>query len=266
MGKVTTLRDIFEVYDKYKFLMVEPGGNQGDSMIYAGAYKLADDVGLDFEQVCCGPEVSPPKCHPRKIIYLHGGGGFCTWWNWTPRLLKALRYTNPKNIIVVGPTTVAKEKGYLTKYMPKSHNIIFFAREKTTAKYVKRLFFPTGTAIDHDTALHLKMGDDYLTPLLGGHEPEELFTYLGVRADPESPNRMPESIDPSKFERVNDPCQTESWAYFHVKASEIVTNRSHSAILGAILKKPTTMFAGSYHKNRSVYEYSLKDLGVKWIE
>ena len=263
---MTTLKDIFEAYENRKFLMVEPGGNQGDSMIYAGARKLADEVGLNFESVYCGPQAVPPKCDQTTIIYLHGGGGFCTWWNWTPRLLKALRVQNPHNIIIVGPTTIARQEWYLKKYMPRPEKIIFFARERTTAKYVKHLFFPKHTAMDHDTALFLKMGDGYLTPLLDGCEPEELFTFLGIREDPESLDKIPESIDPSKFDHVIDPCQTKSWAYFHVKASEIVTNRSHSAILGMILKKPTTIFPGRYHKNRSIWEYSLRDNGVKWID
>lgn len=266
LNTLPALKEVFEAYENRRFLMVEPGGNQGDSMIYAGARKLADEVGLNYDSIRCEPEVTPPKCGSRRIIYLHGGGGFNDWWNWTPRLLKALRTQNPGNIIVVGPTTVACQKRYLEKYMPSPGRIIFFARERTTAEYVKRLFFPEHTALDHDTAFHLKAGDEYLTPLLGGQEPEQLFTFLGVREDPESPNKMPGGIDQSRFRYVADPCKTDMWAYLHVKASEIVTNRSHSAILGAILKKPTTLFPGNYHKNRSIYEYSLKKRGVKWIE
>jgi len=54
---------------------------------------------------------------------------------------------------------------------------------------------------------------------------------------------------------------------FHMaNASTIITNRLHSAIIGAILGKNVELFRNSYHKNRSVWEYSLQSKGVKWIE
>ena len=68
------------------------------------------------------------------------------------------------------------------------------------------------------------------------------------------------------YDIVVDPCQEKNWTQLHMDASRILTNRCHSAILGAILGKDTTMFKGHYHKNRSIYEYSLKKLGVNGLE
>jgi len=69
------------------------------------------------------------------------------------------------------------------------------------------------------------------------------------------------------YDVVIDACQTgHNWAQLHVYALEILTNRSHSAMLGAILGKKTKMFRGKYHKNRSIWEYSLKQRGVEWVE
>ena len=33
-----------------------------------------------------------------------------------------------------------------------------------------------------------------------------------------------------------------------------------------IVGKKVNMFANSYHKNRSIWEFSLRKLGVKWIQ
>ena len=142
-------------------------------------------------------------------------------------------------------------------------NTVFIAREKTSYNYMKnnglRLF------LDHDTAFHLEKGDKYLSPLLSG-ERMDPFKLAAVRDDPESPDALPDQINLDHYDLVTDPCFSKSWGPLHVYATEILTNRSHSAILGAILGKKTKMFKGKYHKNRSIYEYSLKKMGVGWVE
>lgn len=50
------------------------------------------------------------------------------------------------------------------------------------------------------------------------------------------------------------------------EASKVYTDRLHVAILSAILSKETYLFPNSYHKNRGVYEFSLKRFrNVKFI-
>ena len=58
----------------------------------------------------------------------------------------------------------------------------------------------------------------------------------------------------------------EHWLRLHAGARQIISSRTHSAIAGSILGKPTIMLPGSYHKNRSIWEYVLKDRGVVWGE
>ena len=91
------------------------------------------------------------------------------------------------------------------------------------------------------------------------------FKLAAIREDPESPDTLPESVDLEEYDVVVDPCQTNRWGSLHLYATEILTNRSHSAILGAILGKKTKMFAGKYHKNRSIWGFSLKRRGVEWV-
>ncbi len=257
-----SLEKIFRLNKDDGWVFISPGGNQGDHMIYQGAFKLADRVGLKYRKLTMGRNAVPPEINPKELIYVHGGGGWNTWWNWTPRMVKRITDKYHKNMVVIGPTTVALQGGYINKWMPPK-NTVFIAREKTTYKYMKnnglRLF------LDHDTAFHLERGDKYLSSLLTG-ERMEPFKLAAVRDDHERPVALPDKINLDDYDLVTDPCLSKNWGSLHVYATEILTNRSHSAILGAILGKKTKMFKGNYHKNRSIYEYSLKDLGVKWVK
>jgi hypothetical protein len=87
---------------------------------------------------------------------------------------------------------------------------------------------------------------------------------FSIRADPESARASAERpwwwVDPTT--------ETESfdaWLRLHAAASRITTDRLHSAILGAILGKETYLIPGSYHKNESVWAYSLRSRGVRLI-
>jgi len=235
-------------------------------MIYLGAEKLADTVGLKYSTITCWVNKEIPRVAEHDVIYLHGGGGFNSWFGWTPKILKTLRVQNPDNLIIVGPTTVALQLEYLKQFMPRKDNLIFFAREQTTFNFLKKHFFPD-VKLDHDTALHLSLGDGYLEKLTGKIGVENRFSLLVKRSDPETPMTLPRGLDPTKYGVVTDPILAgNKWAWYHFKASDITTNRSHSAILGSILGKPTTAFAGGYHKNKSIWAYSLKQRGVKWLE
>ncbi|MBL8014073.1 MAG: polysaccharide pyruvyl transferase family protein, partial [Candidatus Omnitrophica bacterium] len=113
---------------------------------------------------------------------------------------------------------------------------------------------------DHDTAFNLQRSD-----LLSYPTPGKYVLY-GIRRDEEKTNLlMPDilsyCVDPAFY------CRTfKHWVYLHAYSKEIITNRMHSAILGSILGVPTSLLSNAYHKNRSVWEFSLKDRGVKWLE
>lgn len=255
------LEQLFKLNKERKWVFIAPGGNQGDTMIYQGAFKLADRLKLDYRKLTLGRKAPPPRIKRDEVIYIQGGGGWNTWWNWTPRMVKKIT-EKYGNYLVIGPSTVALQDWYIKKWIPP-RKTVFFAREHTTHEYMKNRGLQV--FLDRDTALHLKKDDKYLKPLLEG-EKMKPFKLAAIREDPESLDKLPTSIDFDDYDIIVDPCQTQRWGPLHRDASEILTNRSHSAILGAILGKPTTMFAGKYHKNRSIYEYSLKKLGVKWLE
>lgn len=263
MGKdFSELKKIFNEYKEQLWYFVEPGGNQGDQIIYAGAYKLADEVGLKYKKLHQGKKAKVDKLNHNAVIYIHGGGGWNAWWNWTPRMVKMLREKNPKQTFIIGPSTVALQDWYIDCYLPE--NVVFFCREKTSYNYMKKKL--EDVRIEHDTALYLEKDDKYLSPFIRKLNLEP-FKLAAIRVDAESPDQIPSSVNLKDYDLVVDPCYEKNrWGALHYYASEILTNRSHSAILGAILGKPVKMFKGKYHKNRSIYEYSLQDMGVEWVE
>ena len=258
-----SLKELFEEYSSRPFYFIAPGGNQGDQMIYLGADKLADEASLTRKSVLYERNQNVHIFDKNIILYLQGGGGFNPWWNWTHWLLRRLREANPDNYIIIGPTTVHLKRSFLDYILDMDDNMTFFARERTTFKVMQN--YCADVRLDHDTALHLSLGDGYLHRLVGLLKPRNDFSLLALRDDRET-GTIPSQIKREHFDRVMDPCRTNEWALLHMHASRIVANRSHSAIMGAVLGKDTSLFAGNYHKNRSIWEYSLKDMGVKWLE
>lgn len=282
-----TLREAFEEFSNRKFIFVAPGGNKGDFMIYQGAFKIADELGLHYKHVLATLNWKAETYGKSDVIYLQGSGGFTSWWDWTPQVLKMLRKANPENNIIVGPSTVETDRRYLDDALNMDNEMTFFAREYTTFNVMRH--YCDDVCIDHDTALHLRLGDGYLRQIVGSSKPRNVHDLLALREDSESLvqktpragavlrtgkprsrpvtlyQHFPNEIRRKDFGVVCDPCRKENWACLHMNARRIVANRLHSAILGVILGKDTSIFAGSYHKNRSVWEYSLYEMGVKWI-
>lgn len=268
------LEDMFRENRHQPFAFVQSKGNYGDHLIYAGAEKIANQLNLKYSTTSYKSRIKSDT-----LIYLHGGGGYNSWWGWTGRLLRQIRSRNPYNFIIVGPSTTSLELEYLKNLLPKNdEKIIFFAREYTTFDFLKDNFF-SKVYLDHDTALQLTLNDQFLIKLLKNINNKASYSFLALREDKESNDLYP--VKPEKFDIICDPVLVEpaiirkihsyfgitskQWAKLHYQASKITTNRSHSAMLGSILNKPVEIFANSYHKNRSIWEYSLRDRGVKWI-
>lgn len=268
------LKDIFERFRDRLFIFVEPGGNQGDYLIYAGAKKLANDVGIEYKSFFFDGQTSPASFwnmvnaeidrNQSDIIFLHGGGGFNSMYGWSPRLLKILRTMFPKNLIIVGPTSATLEPRYLSRILPRDKEIIFFTRELISYKFMKRFY--SNVYVDHDTALHLTKNSAEFKSFCMGLPVKSDHKLLILRQDPEAVP-LPKAIKRDDYDIVCDPTSgnREEWLKYHLWSSTITSNRTHSAIFGAIAGKEVKLFANSYHKNRAIWEFSLQKLGVKWI-
>lgn len=261
------LRTVLERYITHPFLFVEPGGNWGDNLIYKGAERLAQKIGLNFVSIDYDTFLQRPPVS-NTAIYLQGGGSF----NFIYRgygvnaLCHALQnYAGP---IIQGPQTSEETVEY-GQYLASriqgagNRNFYLFAREKTTWKTFRGAIRDEliKVRLDHDTAFHLSRED-----LLGTRCMRPRYDLLALRDDSERPVQdVPFRhftglrLDPPRYAKTMD-----HWVRIHALSRSIITNRTHSAILSTVLGIPATLLPGSYHKNRSIWEYSLQQRGVRW--
>ena len=256
---------LFEEYRSTPFLFVESGGNFGDELIWLGAYKLARLAGVDVRRVTYD-EFIGSSIPPGTGVYVHGGGGINPWCSGRAitTFQKALATDGP--IAILGPQSVHPDHVFLRAKLASdleqasARRIVVFARDQVSYEALAVCFPGLELHTEHDTALNLSRSD------LDGPCLPRAFVLHVIREDNES-NPIPDrdllslSIDPTKF------CRSFSqWVALHRSAKRIVTNRLHSAIAGVVLGKPTVLLPNSYHKNRSVWEQSLRERGVIWSD
>jgi len=264
----TTLFDLFRQLSSHVFLFIEPGGNSGDSLIYKGAYKLAAQANLQYEVAKHEEIIHQIDGVSRDhIIYVHGGGGFVPWWSGKP--ITAIRkiVSTFNGIVIFGPTTFSEDVDYLKESFINSisegrcKKLHIFTREHTSYLVLKRCL-PSWVELweDHDTALNLK-ARDFDTSLI-----KQKYKFYAIRTDKEMCPTQKMDVFSSQLDPVTYCRSFNEWFLLHARAKEIVTNRLHSSILGSILGKRTTLMPNSYHKNRSVWEFSLANRDVNWRE
>jgi exopolysaccharide biosynthesis predicted pyruvyltransferase EpsI len=266
--KVVSSR-LFETFQRYsdrKFSFIESGGNFGDHLIYKGAYKLARLADLKFDALTFN-DFESRVFLPNEVIYIHGGGGFVPWWSGKP--MKMLKKLSQEFLgtLIVGPTTFSDDAEYMRTVFNDciaGHNfkeLFMFTRDQLSfAILQKHLPCRAHIACDHDTALNLTKAD-----LVQGEHPAGGYTLYALRQDKERPAAQPYDYL-SWLDPIDVSSSFEEWLQFHWRAKKIVTNRTHSTIVGMILGIPTVMLPNSYHKNRSVWEFSLRDRGVQWLD
>ncbi|RJR35243.1 MAG: hypothetical protein C4576_25245 [Desulfobacteraceae bacterium] len=263
-----TLFDFLRQWSSHPFLFIEPGGNSGDSLIYRGAYKLAARAGLQYETARHEEVIDRLNEVPSdKVVYIHGSGGFVPLWSGRPSIALRRLVATFDGTIILGPSTFSEDVNYLKESLindiseGRCRKIFIFAREHTSYLVLKKCL-PSWVEllVDHDTALNLHAQDFDITRF------EQRYSLYAIRTDKEMSPTQKMDIFSSRLDPVLC-CRTfEEWFLLHARAREIVTNRLHSSILGSILGKRTTLLPNSYHKNRSLWEFSLKSRGVLWLE
>lgn len=262
------LETVFKRYADQPFLFVRPGGNWGDELIYWGAKKLADGLSIRWREID-GEDHFRQTTDASEVVYIHGGGGFNPFSS--GRVAKIFLHTvrNHQGVVIQGPQTFATDRDDLALILEGvsdqqlSKDIFVFVRERASIDVVNEIL-PSRVAIglNEDTAFYIEKNDveDRIS------KSRRRYDLMAFRQDTEGSGFQPPIgkqsvvVDPAYFAT-----SFEHWLRLHASARKIVTNRTHSAILGSILGIPTTLYAGRYHKNRSIWEYSLQRRGVAWL-
>lgn len=257
---------LFQEYRTREFLFVEPGGNFGDYLIYEGARKLARLAGIHYRSLTAQEflQCAPPG---DAVVYIHGSGGYVPMWPGSPIATFRHAITTHLGPTILGPTTFFTENDFLAKTIAadlnqaRSREVYVLTRDQVSYSAVAG-FVPDWVRLnqDHDTALNLVRSD------LLSDNPRRAYALYAIREDKEGTTVKKRDLfvvwlDPARY------CTSlDGWVRLHACAKRIVTNRLHSSIVGTILGIPTTLLPNSYHKNRAVWEFSLQQRGVQWMD
>jgi exopolysaccharide biosynthesis predicted pyruvyltransferase EpsI len=258
--------ELFHHYREHPFILVEPGGNSGDYLIYEGAQVLADRVGLHWIRTD-HDSFMRSKIDPEAVVYLHGSGGFNPWWSGTPMLELRKAVVEHSGVVIQGPSTYHDNSTFLRESVidpirdRSASAVHLMARERVSLSALEAVT-PSWVelSLDHDTAFNVP--SDHFGP-----EPDPDWpTLYALREDKESASELA-----GRFLRYRgDPprlhSELTSWWAVHCRAHTLVTDRLHSSIAGSILGRPTTLIANSYFKNRAVWEFSLEARGVQFVQ
>ena len=209
--------------------------NVGDKLIARGTFRVLGHYGIEFVN-WHGPDT---ECDG---LLMSGGGNLgtkypaCARYRWL-----ILETAKEKELPVVVLPQTASDKVDL------GERVTVWLREHVSARY-----YPKGK-FAHDLSLAFDPGA----------LPEaKLDVGVYLRRDGEARFKdMPSEGDPAVK------CITpEDYCWLAARYREIVTDRLHFAIAGLLAGRKVTLLPCNYHKSRSVWEASLKELGCLWRE
>lgn len=219
--------------------LVTLSGNVGDRLIDTAAEQLLADFGIRYRVLRPEELERGEPYFPLDAILVSGGGNMGSMY---PRTQQQRRQALALRVPVsVMPQSFTDDQEDLEAYAG------IFVRERASLR-----FAPTAT-LAPDLALGLRSPWE--------DEGAEAKTGVWLRADRERSVAASRSSlgDPIEISKT-----VEDYLGLASKFEHIVTDRLHFAIAGLLLDRRVTLLPNSYHKNRSMYETWLRDLGCRW--
>lgn len=211
-------------------------GNVGDDLIHAAAHQLFQRFGITLTD----------RLEEADQVVMCGGGSIGIWEGCAKLREKIYAHCEARSIpVILHPQSV----GGAGEKIPE------IVRHRFVREWDSLPAMP-GARLMPDLALGYRLDRNYGTPLFDRgiflrKDLEGRFSnYPGNIGDP--PHLVPRDLQD----------------YFQLAASyrHLVTDRLHFAIAGLLLKRRVTLLPNHYHKNRSMWETWLKDLGCEWAE
>ncbi len=216
-----------------KIIYMPNSGNWGDELIREGTLKFFDDINLNYKEI---KYTTMPQL-PKNCTFIYGGGGaWCKQWNHGRAIVK--NAVSQCNQVIVLPSTYAVN-------IPKSPNIIYFARDK-----FQSFDYCPKAILCPDMALYLDK--IYLKSTM-----RRGFFY---RTDDEAVRdfRLPlDNRDISLEQKHLYPCA--SFIEGIGRYEQINTDRLHVAIAGYLLDREVFLKTSNYHKIPAFYNTWFKN-------
>jgi len=220
--------EVFEPLRGQRVSLIDGRGNAGDEIIHAATRQLLREFGVNWTTV------NPFWDYiDTEVILIFGGGSMGgPWPHATALRVSALNTGIP---CIVLPQSFIKAED-----MPYEK---VFVREKASLSYC-----PNGIL-----APDLALGYQFPEVQPAKYE-KGLFLRMWHSAFPALPK-----VDPCVH------CHTAGqYIHFAANYQHIVTDRLHLAITMLGIGRRVTLLPSDYHKNRSMWETWLKDLGCEW--
>jgi len=213
-------------------------GNAGDLMIRRATFELFDTYGIKYRQISASELASETLLNPVDEIVVSGGGNMGTLW--------PLPYNQRNRSLKFGlPVTIFPQSFTRNDEETDCYKRVF-VRERASKKYGKNFILAP------DMALGMAIPEKFTSPIVE--------TGIFLRKDAESClHNLVTLVDPVLISNTID-------EYVNLAAmfENIVTDRLHFAIAGLMAGRNVTLLPNNYHKNRSMYETWLEDLGCNW--
>ena len=248
-------------------------GNAGDALIALGAYQMFDRLGLRYVTG------STSGTYENRVVVYGGGGALVDIWPGAEDFFRR-NHKLCKNLILL-PHTV---RAHPDLWAEMDERCLIFAREPASYEYVNAHRTRSQVFCGHDLALFLGDADIARLPWSLPHAKARLSwikpyaklmavaklldgTLRCFRTDLEA-TKVPiprfNSDLSARFyssDMSREACTNTAKLLRRIMKAydRVETNRLHLAILAAILGKPVRMFDNIYGKNRSIFEYSVKD-------
>lgn len=239
-------------------------GNAGDAIIHEAQMQLFVKAKINFNIMSCRDVVS------NQIILYSGGGNLNDLYKDCALFLKNNTKPELNNTIYLLPHTV-EGRVALLKDLPDSVYII--CREQGTLDHVLKHFpHKKNVLISHDAAFYFDI-PELLNRSYRQAEIENPKTLYCLRNDLERknhPNLTPINNDDISASTPGQnalfgPVRTKCAIKFVEKIElydRIITNRLHVAIIAGLMGRQVELYSNSYHKNKSMYEFSFKRFGL----
>lgn len=289
--------DCFEEFladnqDKH-MCVITPGGNHGDTLIHMGLMKKL--VEYNIKHTCLNLEEQykenlllgakyliniglwrlgsdqgfklleiPPET---ELILFEGGGYMSDIW-YGPTLLRQVMKRNSAPV-AVAPQSYLFTKTKFHRYFDDGRPVDLFCREEYSLEHLKKRGLPENVSIHVSPELALYLTQEDLADFIEERTPG--YELIAFRRDKESVLGQAAREEITKMasnpliEDISMEKTLKDFVSTVYNAESVYTDRLHVAILSKVLGKKVTLFGNKYHKNRGVWEYSLRD-SVEYVE
>jgi exopolysaccharide biosynthesis predicted pyruvyltransferase EpsI len=226
--------EVFSGLKGKKIGFVKPLGNLGDELIFSATCQLFDYFKIDWQEV----NLDSVSKEIEELVY--GGGG--SMGLESPYLENIeLR----KKMLATGlPITIFPQSFISPEPLPYKK---VFVREKESLKFYPNAVLAPDLALGFKTTVQKR--------------PVKKLTFV-LRKDGESVFSH-RTLFNDFYQYANN---LEDYLNFVANYETVITDRLHVGIATLIAKRRLILLPNSYHKNRSMYETWLKDLGASFAK